>query len=446
MTVRTQESLFSSDYRVLSFGITALEVTREFASQASSYEISILGIQEHRHVHTEEEIRITEVEGMHLITSSAWREPTTMSAQGGVGLMLNSKAKKALRGVVSVSDRILTVEFDGNPVTSVIICYSPHNCSEEKEVEAFYSKLHEAVTSITAHNFLAALGNFNAQVGLEHVPYSYQDFTNRNGQYLVDFIQEHSLIAANTQFKKRAGKLWTYENRASICRKQLDYILVRTKWRNCVINTEAYSTFNSVSSDHRVVSMQVRLSLRQPKATGPKEKIDWKAFSSHPILQAQYTVEVRNRFGPLERREEEAATDCYQWLIATQTDATKSLPTVKQIKKSRILKHPDVVAARSVDHEKSNAQRANMDSWRELETRLRTHTAIDSMYQEMQTLEKKYWNDVMKRFIAIVCHLAERNLAFCGHNSTLHEPNNGNFLGLVELLAEFDPVMSKHVR
>ncbi|XP_062924611.1 craniofacial development protein 2-like, partial [Mobula hypostoma] len=235
----------------------------ELASQASRYKISILGIQEHHHVHPDEEIRFTEVEEMHLITSSTWREPTTMSAQGGVGLMLNCKVKKALRGVVSVSDRIHTAEFDRNLATSVIICYSPHNSSEEKEVEAFYSKLHEVVTSKPAHNFLAVLSDFNAQFGLEDVPYSYQDFTNRNGQYLVDFIQEHSLIAANTQFKKRVGKLWIYENRASNYRKQLDYILVRTKWRNCVINTEAYSTFNSVSSDHRVVSMQVRLSLQQ---------------------------------------------------------------------------------------------------------------------------------------------------------------------------------------
>lgn len=64
------------------------------------------------------------------------------------------------------------------------------------------------------------------------------------------------------------------------------------------------------------------------------------------------------------------------------------------------------------DHEKSNAHRSNMDSWRELETRVRTHSAIDKTYQEIQMLEKKHWNDVMKRIIAIVCHLAERNLSF----------------------------------
>uniref|UniRef100_A0A8C9Y5M1 HAT C-terminal dimerisation domain-containing protein n=1 Tax=Sander lucioperca TaxID=283035 RepID=A0A8C9Y5M1_SANLU len=78
---------------------------------------------------------------------------------------------------------------------------------------------------------------------------------------------------------------------------------------------------------------------------------------------------------------------------------------------------------------KSNTHRANMDSWRQLEKRVKTQ-----------------WNDVMKRLIAVVCHLAEPNLAFRGHNSNLHETNNGNFLGVVELLAEFDPVMSEHVR
>lgn len=87
-----------------------------------------------------------------------------------------------------------------------------------------------------------------------------------------------------------------------------------------------------------------------------------------------------------------------------------------------------------------------MDSWRELEKRVKTHSTIDNTYQEMQMLKKRQWNEVMKRLISIVCHLAERNLAFRGHNSNLHETNNGNFLGVVELLAEFDPVMSEHVR
>lgn len=42
--------------------------------------------------------------------------------------------------------------------------------------------------------------------------------------------------------------------------------------------------------------------------------------------------------------------------------------------------------------------------------------------------------------------LAEHNLAFRGQASTLREPESGNFLSLVELLSQNNPVMSEHVR
>ena len=55
----------------------------------------------------------------------------------------------------------------------------------------------------------------------------------------------------------------------------LDYILVRRKWRNSVHNTEAYNTFSTIGSDHRVVSANVRLSLRVTKHA-KKVRYDWK--------------------------------------------------------------------------------------------------------------------------------------------------------------------------
>ena len=48
--------------------------------------------------------------------------------------------------------------------------------------------------------------------------------------------------------------------------------------------------------------------------------------------------------------------------------------------------------------------------------------------------------------MAIVQFLAERNLAFRGTAETVgnESVHNGNFLGLVELLGKFDPVLEEH--
>lgn len=42
--------------------------------------------------------------------------------------------------------------------------------------------------------------------------------------------------------------------------------------------------------------------------------------------------------------------------------------------------------------------------------------------------------------------LAKYNIAFHGTNERLYQNSNGNFLGLIEILEEFDPIIKEHVR
>ena len=71
------------------------------------------------------------------------------------------------------------------------------------------------------------------------------------------------------------------------------------------------------------------------------------------------------------------------------------------------------------------------------------------MDRELQELIKKdtdHWKQVMVRIIAIVKCLPINNLAFRGTNEKIYEDSNGNLLGLLEMIAEFDPIMKQHFR
>ena len=87
-----------------------------------------------------------------------------------------------------------------------------------------------------------------------------------------------------------------------------------------------------------------------------------------------------------------------------------------------------------------------MATWYELRSRLQKDQTIDKAAQRQLEKEKDHWRKVLFRIVCIVKFLAKHNLAFRGTNSKLYEDSNGNFLGLVEMLAEFDPIIQEHVR
>ncbi|GFX70865.1 zinc finger MYM-type protein 1 [Trichonephila clavipes] len=69
---------------------------------------------------------------------------------------------------------------------------------------------------------------------------------------------------------------------------------------------------------------------------------------------------------------------------------------------------------------------------------------LDKQLKEQLRNDTEHYHNILKRVIAIVKYLAIRGLAFRGTEEVFCS-HNGNFMGALELLAEFDPFIPEHI-
>ena len=234
----------------------------ELTASAVEHKIDIICIQEHRHTHTED-IKYQETGNGSTLATVSTRKNSVNATVGGVGMPIGPRALKTLNNIERIQPRMMAATFNGNPKATNMSCYSPTNVSEETELITFYEELSSLLRNIPKQNLLVFGGDMNAQIGKSrNNKYSLHNTSNRNGQHLTDFMRENRLTCLNTNYQKREGKLWTYTY-ANNSKAQIDYVFINKKWKNSAMNCEAYSSFEGVSSDHRIVTAKVRLSLRK---------------------------------------------------------------------------------------------------------------------------------------------------------------------------------------
>lgn len=95
------------------------------------------------------------------------------------------------------------------------------------------------------------------------------------------------------------------------------------------------------------------------------------------------------------------------------------------------------------EHERSPEHRACL---LKLHLRSKGTATIDSELLKQIDGERQYWKEVLRRVVAVVQFLGERGLAFRGDDELLESPHNGNYLGIMELLARFDPFLAEHLK
>ena len=138
------------------------------------------------------------------------------------------------------------------------------------------------------------------------------------------------------KLSKKEGKLWTYTY-TNNAKAQTDNVFINKKGENSAVNYEAYSSFECVSSDHRIVTAKIRLSLRK-NATRTTTTIyyDW-ALLNNKDIRDKYVIALRNKFDALqEKTETHTPNDEYVNFVNAHLEAAPKYIRTKYRTKSRI--------------------------------------------------------------------------------------------------------------
>jgi endonuclease/exonuclease/phosphatase family metal-dependent hydrolase len=187
--------------------------------------------------------------------------------QRGVAMILDRTMGERVSKVIQYNDRLMLVRIKAEPVDLVLVqVYMPTSDSEDVEVEMMYEQIEELLKGEKATDQVIVMGDWNAVVGEGREGNVIGEFglgrRNERGQELVNFCNRMKLVVTNTWFRHEKRRRYTWKKPGDTGRYQLDYILIKHRYRNSIKNSRAYPGAD-VYSDHNLVRAKIGLKLKK---------------------------------------------------------------------------------------------------------------------------------------------------------------------------------------
>jgi exonuclease III len=159
----------------------------------------------------------------------------------GVAILMDEKTAKCVKEIERISDRLISVTISAQPKDLVVMqVYMPTSDYDDEDIEEMYNKIEEVMGRKKGNINLVIMGDWNAVVGEgeDHEVVGKFGLGKRNerGNKLVDFAVRNQLVITNTWFQHDKRRRYTWKKPGDTGRYQIDFILVKKRYRNGVKN------------------------------------------------------------------------------------------------------------------------------------------------------------------------------------------------------------------
>ena len=261
--------------------------TALIAQELSRYNVDIAALSETR---LADEGSVSENSGGYTFFWKGYR-PEERRIHG-VGLAIRNTLLKACPdNPIGISARLmkLRIPLTNNRHITLFSCYAPTLQSDEEDKDVFYSCLDEEIRRVRSSDKILILGDFNARVGRNNIPWPNimgshgLGNLNPNGHRLLTLCAQNELFITNTAFQMKDIHKGTWTHPRSKHCHMIDYCITRQRDRQDVTITRAMRGAECWT-DHYLLRSKLALRIRPPiRRQPPKKKLNCASLQNEEI-------------------------------------------------------------------------------------------------------------------------------------------------------------------
>ena len=183
------------------------------------------------------------------------------------------------------------------------ISYST-NDGDEEDKNLFYEQLQAELEEIPRHDVIIVMGDMNANVGDDNLGVERTmgrhgcGTINNNGERLVDFCADNSMVLGGTLFPHPTTHKLTWISPNGRDKNQIDHIAINGIWRRSLLDIRVRRGAD-VGSDHHLVTARIRMKLRRTdrQQTGHR-RFDVNKLDAAAVKKL-FLIQLKNRYQAL---------------------------------------------------------------------------------------------------------------------------------------------------